>query len=180
MEVLRTPDAAFEGLPGWKHVPSYYTSTLFGSAVRIAYYDLGARPEKANETLLLTHGEPSWSYIYRNMSVLGTSSSPSTDPPSTCRQHLCTVVGNLLHVALNDSYATAAEYARRRLPGLLATRDDMRIVLFDQVGFGRSDKPAAESDHTYARHVAWNIDLLVNRLDLRGVRALDPHSPMHI
>jgi haloalkane dehalogenase len=42
-------------------------------------------------------------------------------------------------------------------------------VLFDQVGFGRSDKPASDADYTYARHIAWGEDLLVNHLDLRDV-----------
>jgi hypothetical protein len=30
-----------------------------------------------------------------------------------------------------------------------------RVVCPDLVGFGRSDKPAAIADHTYARHVEW-------------------------
>ena len=30
-----------------------------------------------------------------------------------------------------------------------------RVVAIDLVGFGRSDKPAALEDHTYARHVGW-------------------------
>ena len=31
----------------------------------------------------------------------------------------------------------------------------LRAVAVDMVGFGRSDKPAAIADHSYARHVAW-------------------------
>lgn len=38
-----------------------------------------------------------------------------------------------------------------------------RVLLFDQVGCGRSDKPDQESDYTYERHIGWNIDLLVKR-----------------
>ena len=92
--------------------------TLFGTEVRIAYYDLG--PADAAETLLLTHGEPSWSYLYRKM-----------------------------------------------VPPLLAK--GYRLVLFDQVGFGRSDKPTKEEDYSYARHIAWNEDLLIKHLDLHNV-----------
>ena len=44
----------------------------------------------------------------------------------------------------------------------------LRIVVPDLIGFGRSDKPAAGEDHTYARHLAWLTDLL-HRLDLRDV-----------
>ncbi|CAE8633483.1 unnamed protein product [Polarella glacialis] len=47
-----------------------------------------------------------------------------------------------------------------------------RVVLFDQVGFGWSDKPAAQSDYSYERHVAWNEDLLFSHLDLRGITAV--------
>lgn len=36
------------------------------------------------------------------------------------------------------------------------------------VGFGRSDKPAAQDDYTYARHVAWMHELLVEQLDVRN------------
>ena len=47
-----------------------------------------------------------------------------------------------------------------------------RVVLFDQVGCGRSDKPRRESDYSYERHCGWNADLLVNFLQLSGVTAL--------
>ena len=52
MEVLRTPDAAFDGLVDWPYPPAYYTSTLFGADVRIAFYDLcGGRHADAAETV---------------------------------------------------------------------------------------------------------------------------------
>lgn len=43
-----------------------------------------------------------------------------------------------------------------------------RVVLPDLVGFGRSDKPAATSDYTYERHVAWMSEWLVAN-DLGGL-----------
>lgn len=42
-----------------------------------------------------------------------------------------------------------------------------RVIVPDQVGFGRSDKPVAQSDYTYARHVAWMSSLVFDHLDLR-------------
>jgi haloalkane dehalogenase len=45
----------------------------------------------------------------------------------------------------------------------------MRVVAPDLVGFGRSDKPAEQTDHTYARHVEWMRALLFDRLDLGSV-----------
>jgi haloalkane dehalogenase len=43
-----------------------------------------------------------------------------------------------------------------------------RVVAPDLIGFGRSDKPAARTDYTYARHVAWMADFL-QRVDLSGI-----------
>ena len=119
--MLRTPDSCFDNLPLWDQEPKYFTSTLYGLAVRIAYYDLGE--SGAEETILLTHGMSTWSYLYRRM-----------------------------------------------IPSLIAAGH--RVILFDQVGCGRSDKPSREEDYTYKRHIGWNIDLLINHLDLEGVTAV--------
>ena len=51
----------------------------------------------------------------------------------------------------------------------LLTAAGHRVIAPDLVGFGRSDKPAAQADYTYARHVAWMSELVFERLDLRGV-----------
>lgn len=99
MDVLRTPDERFAGLPDWPYEPTYVEA----DGLRIAVVDEGPRDA---EPVVLLHGEPSWSYLYRSM------------------------IGPLV----------AAGH---------------RVVAPDLVGFGRSDKPAAVGDHTYARHVAW-------------------------
>lgn len=44
-----------------------------------------------------------------------------------------------------------------------------RCVVPDLLGFGRSDKPTEQSDHTYARHVAWMREALFDKLDLRDI-----------
>ena len=43
-----------------------------------------------------------------------------------------------------------------------------RTVAPDLVGFGRSDKPTEQEDHTYAKHVNW-ITKLVKSLDLKRI-----------
>jgi haloalkane dehalogenase len=48
----------------------------------------------------------------------------------------------------------------------------VRTVAPDLVGFGRSDKPAAVADYTYARHVEWMRAALFDQLDLRDVTLL--------
>lgn len=44
----------------------------------------------------------------------------------------------------------------------------MRAIAPDLIGFGRSDKPTATGDYTYARHVAW-VTAFIRALDLRDV-----------
>ena len=56
---------------------------------------------------------------------------------------------------------------RHMIPPLVAAGH--RVVVPDLVGFGRSDKPTERSDYTYARHVAWMRELVVDHLDLRGI-----------
>ena len=65
MKVLRTPDARFEGLDGYPFAPNYLEiADADGTALRIHYVDEG--PRNAPPVLLM-HGEPSWSYLYRRM-----------------------------------------------------------------------------------------------------------------
>lgn len=114
MNALRTPDERFVGLPGWDFEPRYVE---VDGGLRVHYVDEG--PRQASVVLLM-HGEPSWSYLYRKM-----------------------------------------------IPPLVEA--GFRVVAPDLVGFGRSDKPAARGDYTYARHVAWMREALFERLDLRDV-----------
>ncbi len=111
MRLLRTPEERFADLPGYDFEPHYAT---VGGEIRVHYLDEGP----ANgEVVVLMHGEPSWSYLYRTM------------------------VPHLVDAGL-------------------------RVVAPDLVGFGKSDKPADRADCTYARHVAWMSELLVDHLDL--------------
>jgi haloalkane dehalogenase len=117
MESLRTPDERFAGLPDWPWEPRYADVGADGATVRMAYVDEGPRDARP---VLLLHGEPSWSYLYRSM------------------------IGPLVAAG-------------------------RRVVAPDLIGFGRSDKPVAREDYTYARHVGWLADLVAGRLDLRDV-----------
>ena len=61
MQVLRTPDERFEGLKDFAFAPHYAT---VGNDLRLAYVDEGPRDAAP---VLLMHGEPSWSYLYRHI-----------------------------------------------------------------------------------------------------------------
>jgi haloalkane dehalogenase len=63
MQVLRTPDERFAGLEGYAFAPHYAQVVEADStALRIHYLDEGPRDAAP---VLLMHGEPSWSYLYR-------------------------------------------------------------------------------------------------------------------
>jgi haloalkane dehalogenase len=61
MDILRTPDDRFRGLPDYPFAPHY---AEVGDGLRVHYVDEG--PSRAAPVLML-HGEPSWSYLYRKM-----------------------------------------------------------------------------------------------------------------
>ena len=58
--ILRTPDERFRDLPGYPFAPNYVTV----DGVRMHYVDEGPRD---GAPVLMLHGEPSWSYLYRKM-----------------------------------------------------------------------------------------------------------------
>jgi haloalkane dehalogenase len=61
MDVFRTPDERFAGLPGYPWQPAYLTTS---DGLRVAVLDEGPRDA---QPVLLMHGEPTWSYLYRKM-----------------------------------------------------------------------------------------------------------------
>lgn len=65
MKILRTPDSCFDGLPDYNFAPHYTTVKADdGTPIRIHHIDEG--PADA-EPILLMHGNPTWSYLYRHM-----------------------------------------------------------------------------------------------------------------
>lgn len=59
-EVIRTPEQRFENLPDYPFAANYVDSLGY----RIHYVDEGPRD---GQVILLLHGQPSWSYLYRHM-----------------------------------------------------------------------------------------------------------------
>ncbi len=60
MKTVRTPDHCFDNLPDYPFPPNY----LEVDGLRMHYVDAG---ERSAPVVLLLHGEPSWSYLYRYM-----------------------------------------------------------------------------------------------------------------
>lgn len=66
--VVRTPDARFEGLADWPYAPRYVRlddPPGVAGPLRLHVVDQG--PRDAAEAVLMLHGEPTWSYLYRDM-----------------------------------------------------------------------------------------------------------------
>jgi haloalkane dehalogenase len=65
MKTLRTPDERFDSLPGFDFAPHYEeVADSEGGTLRVHYLREG---DPAAPVVLLLHGEPSWSYLYRKM-----------------------------------------------------------------------------------------------------------------
>lgn len=60
-KIIRTPDTRFNQLPGYNFESNY---TEVEKGLRMHYLDEG---ENNQPVVLLLHGEPSWSYLYRKM-----------------------------------------------------------------------------------------------------------------
>lgn len=59
MEILRTPEERFENLPDYSFKPNFLTV----GDLRMHYVDHGY----GDKVVLMLHGEPSWSFLYRHM-----------------------------------------------------------------------------------------------------------------
>jgi len=102
----------FDNLPDYQFEPHYIEI----DEIRIHYIDEGLHDA---EVILLMHGEPSWSFLYRKM----------------------------IPILVKAGY---------------------RVLAPDLVGFGKSDKPSQQTDHTYRRHVEWMTHWMI-QLDLRNI-----------
>ncbi len=65
IKAVRTPDAAFENLPGYDFAPHYVENLKGYEGLRMHYLDEG--PKDAEHTFLCLHGQPTWCYLYRKM-----------------------------------------------------------------------------------------------------------------
>jgi haloalkane dehalogenase len=145
MEILRTPDARFHGLPGYSFEPHYVEI----DGLRVHAVDEG--PRSAPPVLLL-HGEPSWSYLYRKMI-----------PPLVAAGHRV-VAPDLVGFGRSDKLADRRAYSYQFhvdiVAGFLRALDLRAITLFCQDWGGLIGlRIAAEDPGRFARVVAANTFL---------------------
>ncbi|MGR7024698.1 haloalkane dehalogenase [Geodermatophilus sp. URMC 62] len=65
MDLFRTPEERFAALPGSAHEPRYVeVGSGDGGTLRVAYVEAGPAD---GEVVVLLHGEPSWSFLWRHV-----------------------------------------------------------------------------------------------------------------
>ena len=123
MRVLRTPEERFDNLPDYPFKPNYLSISDFeGGELRLHYLDEG-KPSGA--TVLLLHGEPTWSYLYRHMI------------PPLVRAGFRVVAPDLIGFGKSDKPARKDDYTYVRHVGwlkaaLFDTLDLTEVTLFCQ------------------------------------------------
>lgn len=145
MELLRTPDDRFRDLPGFPFDPNYAEV----DGVRIHYIDEGSR--RAAPVLLL-HGEPSWSFLYRKMI------------PVIASAGLRVVAPDLVGFGRSDKPKDRHEYTYQRhvdwMRAFIETLDLEGITLFGQDWGGLIGlRLAAEDEKRFDRIIGANTFL---------------------
>ncbi len=104
MKLLRTPEHRFENLPDYPFAPHYAAvDGGEGTPLRLHYVDEGA-----GEPVLLLHGEPTWSYLYRTMIPVLTAAG------------LRAVAPDLPGFGRSDKPARVEDFSYARLVGWMA------------------------------------------------------------
>jgi haloalkane dehalogenase len=153
MDVLRTPDDRFDGLPGYRFVPHYVDvppGDGTDGTLRVHYVDEG--PPDATETVLLLHGEPSWSYLYRTMIPVISDAGYRAVAP------------DLVGFGRSDKPAARDDYTYQRhvdwIRGVIEALELRNITLVCQDWGGLIGlRLAAEEEPRFARVVAANTFL---------------------
>ncbi len=145
MEIIRTPDERFTNLPGYAFEPHYVEV----DGLRIHYIDEGSADAAP---ILMLHGEPSWSYLYRKMIPVVTAAGYRAVAP------------DLVGFGRSDKPTQREDYTYRRhvdwMTGFLETLDLKRITLVCQDWGGLIGlRLAAEHEEHFARIVAANTGL---------------------
>jgi haloalkane dehalogenase len=113
MKVLRTPDERFAALPGYGFTPHYVEVPTGDGNGGLRVHHLDEGPPDASETIVLMHGEPSWSFLYRTM------------VPPLVAAGFRVVVPDLVGFGRSDKPAQRTDYTYERHVGW------MRAALFD-------------------------------------------------
>jgi haloalkane dehalogenase len=160
LKSLRTPDERFQDLPGYPFAPHYIdVPDGEGGSLRMHYVDEGPRDGKV---VLLLHGEPSWSYLYRKMIPgivaaghraiapdligFGRSDKPAEKSDYTFQRHIDWVTAFLVQMDLRDVTLFGQDWGA--VLGLrVAAENEARFtrIVIGNGGLPTGDRPANEA-----------------------------------
>ena len=120
--MLRTPDSRFANLPDYPYPPNYLQVDTRGlESLRLHYVDVGPRD---GPTVLLVHGQPTWSYVYRHVIAVLADAG--------CR----VIAPDLIGYGRSDKLTEATDYTFKRhvnwLHGLVVGADLRDVTLVAQ------------------------------------------------
>ncbi|SNS76309.1 haloalkane dehalogenase [Geodermatophilus saharensis] len=191
MDVVRTPEERFAALPGFPYPPAYVpVDAGDGTSLRVAVVDTGPAD---GEVVVLLHGEPSWSFLWRH--VIGELTAAG----------LRVVAPDLVGFGRSDkptdpaaySYAAHVEWVRQALfdglgltdvtlvgqdwGGLIGLRlvaehpDRFARVVVANTGLPTGDTPMSEAFLAWQRFAATAQEFQIGRIVANGtVTALPP------
>lgn len=167
MDVFRTPDEHFDNLPDYRFAPHYADVETRGvPPLRMHYVDAG--PAEGPVVLLL-HGQPTWSFMYRNVIQILAESGMRVIAPDN------------IGYGRSDKLADATAYTFRRhvdwIQSLVTGLDlrDVTLVVEDWGGPIGLSALARDPDR-FARVVATNTVLFTSDPGLAGKLAWAHHS----
>jgi pimeloyl-ACP methyl ester carboxylesterase len=191
MDVLRTPDSAFERLPGFPYQPRYLESLPAFSSLRLHYVDEG--PADADTVFLCLHGEPTWAYLYRRMVPVftqaghrvvapdlfgfGRSDKPADDGVYSFDFHRRTLVALIEALDLRNIALVVQDWGGLlglTLPVDMPDRITRLLVMNTTLATG--DVPLSEGFLAWRDWVAKNPDLSAGKLLGRACPHLTPEE----
>ncbi|MDP1739522.1 tRNA adenosine(34) deaminase TadA [Polaromonas sp.] len=187
-DALRTPDTAFDALPGYPWAPHYISDLPSLAGLRMHYLDEGASTSSARTdqlTWLCLHGNPAWSFLYRKMIPLflaaghrvvapdligfGKSDKPKKDGFHTFSRHRQILLELVKHLDLKNVVLVVQDWGG--LLGLtlpMASPQRYRGLLVMNTTLGTGDVPLSPGFVAWREMCAKNAEFDVARLFARG------------
>ncbi len=172
MDVYRTPDERFEGLPGFPYEPRYRKA----GELRLAHVDEGEGPP-----VVFFHGEPTWSFLWRKVmppvldagyrciapdyAGFGRSDKPTDVSWYTYDRHVELMAGLLEDLDLRGAAIVVHDWGGPIGLRLAAEHPDRiaRIALMD-TGLFTGEQPMTDAWHTFRDFVERTDDLPISML----------------
>lgn len=183
---VRTPDRRFADLPGYPFAPHYH---MTAEGLRLHYVDEGPRDGPA---VLLLHGEPTWSYLWRHMIPVlaeggcrvlapdligfGKSDKPIAKDAYTYAHHVAWVKDWMEALDLKDLTLACQDWGSLVGLRLAAENSDrFKAILLGNGGLPKGDGPAPRAFVLWRAFSVWSPIFPIGRIVKAGTkRELSP------